>query len=230
MLHGYAGSPHSFEHLITYFHERGYNVYAPREPNHGLREGARPLSAAGLVRYADEALSVAAGLGDEVGIIGFSGGGALATWLSAYRPESVSRLLLLAPFFAPHPAQVPPWSVRALTVLFGLRMLPDRPVPNTGYTLHGVAQYLRVMANQPTGLLNPGLLSVGVAYSALDEFIDRACALEISSRLAEASGVKAQVHEFPPEAGLVHDVVAPDVLLENAGRIADLYLSLYENG
>ncbi|GAB6899227.1 alpha/beta hydrolase [Kineosporia succinea] len=228
MLHGYAGSPHSFAHLAGHFHERGYNVYAPREPHHGLRPGSRPLSAAGLVRYADEALDVVAGLGDEVGVIGFSGGGALATWLSAYRPASVRRLLLLAPFFRPHPTQAPRWAVPALTLLFGLGVLPDRPVPGTGYTLHGVAQYLRVMANQPPGRLNPGLLGVGVAYSALDGFIDPAAALAVCERVAAASGVEPQIHRFPPDAGLIHDVVAPEVLLGNRAEVADLYLNLYE--
>ena len=44
-------------------------------------------------------LDLATGLGDEVGVVGISGGAAPATWLTVHRP--VARLLALSPFYAP---------------------------------------------------------------------------------------------------------------------------------
>ncbi|WP_432993217.1 hypothetical protein [Dactylosporangium sp. CA-233914] len=40
----------------------------------------------------------ATALGEETGI--------LATWLAARRPSAVRRLVVLAPLYAPHPAQL----------------------------------------------------------------------------------------------------------------------------
>ena len=68
-------------------------------------------------------LDLATGLGDEVGVVGISGGAAPATWLTVHRP--VARLLALSPFYAPSAEQSPAWQVKPVIVLYGYRLLPD---------------------------------------------------------------------------------------------------------
>src|SRR4051794_35559704 len=87
LLHGYTSCPADYSALAQLFYDRGYNVYVPRAPLHGLRDALayRDVTAAGLIGYADDAMSVVAGLGNEAGVVGISGGGVLATWLAEYR-------------------------------------------------------------------------------------------------------------------------------------------------
>ena len=126
MLHGYTHSPRQLAGLAELFFQRGFNVYAPRAPRHGIGpDGAHAgFTAAQLLRYAGDALDVTTALGDEVGVIGVSAGAALATWLGAHRGDAVSRLLLITPLFAPRARR----ALRPLTVLYGLRL------PRTGST------------------------------------------------------------------------------------------------
>ncbi len=56
-------------------------------------------------------MDVAAGLGDEVTVVGLSGGGALTIWSLAERPE-VTRAVAISPFL--HPRSVPVWQMRPL--------------------------------------------------------------------------------------------------------------------
>ena len=80
---------------------RGYSVVVPRLPGHGHRDrltkalsDVRPDD---LVHTADLAVDIAAGLGDEVTVVGLSGGGTLAAWLATERND-VNRAVLIAPW------------------------------------------------------------------------------------------------------------------------------------
>lgn len=100
-VHGTTNSPRQFEELGSLLHARGHNVLIPRMPRHGLRSGRlselRRLSAEDLRDYADEAVDLAGGLGDEVVAVGISGGGTVVAWMAQNRPQ-VAVALLLAPF------------------------------------------------------------------------------------------------------------------------------------
>ena len=230
MLHGYTGCPGDYSGLAQLFYERGYNVYVPREPHHGLadvKEASR-VSSAGLVDYADDGMNVVAALGDEVGVIGESGGAALATWLAQYRSDSVAHLLALAPLYQPDSAQAPGFAIKPLTVLFGQRLLPDRQVSGTDFTLSGLAQYLRIVRNYRDEPTNPKLRSVGVVFSTEDPYIDRGFAADIPTRIAEANELKVRVHEFGPELKVGHNILDPVLLGSRTREIEELYFEMYE--
>ena len=230
MLHGYTSCPKDYAQLADVFYERGYNVYVPREPHHGLQDvtEASQVSSDGLADYADEALNVAAGLGEETGVIGLSGGGVLATWLAEYRSDAVSRLLVLSPFYQPGPSQAPPFVVRPLIVLYGNRVLPDRTVGDLNFTLSGLAQYLRVRRNYRDDPVNERLQHVAVAVSHADAYIDLDVATGIPTEIAEANDLKVATHEFPEKEALPHNIVRPDYLGERAEEVNQLYVDLYE--
>lgn len=105
LVHGTTNSPEQWGELGETLHARGHNVLILRMPYHGLEshrvsELGR-LAARDLRAYADQAVDIAAGLGDEIVVVGISGGGAVASWMAQNRPE-VERALALAPFFGVH--------------------------------------------------------------------------------------------------------------------------------
>ncbi len=100
LVHGVTNSPLQWLELGEMLYDRGHNVLILRMPYHGLQSGQvselKALTGQDLRVYADQAMDVAAGLGDEVVVVGISGGGAVAAWMAVNRPE-VDRALLLAP-------------------------------------------------------------------------------------------------------------------------------------
>src|SRR5215210_6420850 len=82
LVHGLTNSPRQFRELGEQLYARGYNVYVPRLPEHGLR-GAdiallATLTAEQYRDMADRAVDAAAGLGDSVMVIGLSAGADVA--------------------------------------------------------------------------------------------------------------------------------------------------------
>ncbi|MFN2168745.1 MAG: alpha/beta hydrolase [Anaerolineae bacterium] len=102
MIHGTTNSPEQWQELGQILYDQGHNVLMLRMPYHGLQSHKvselKALKPQDLPAYADQAVDIAVGLGDEVVVVGISGGGAVAAWMAQNRPE-VERALLLAPFF-----------------------------------------------------------------------------------------------------------------------------------
>ena len=105
LVHGTTNSPEQWQELGETLHAQGHNVLILRMPYHGLESHRvselRRLSAQDLRAYADQAVDIAAGLGEEIVAVGISGGGAVVSWMAQNRPE-IDRGLALAPFFGVH--------------------------------------------------------------------------------------------------------------------------------
>ena len=221
MLHGYTECPAQFSSLARRYHDQGYNVFVPRAPRHGVTdpEAHAGLHADDLLAYASESLDLATGLGDEVGVVGISGGAALATWLTVHRP--VARLLALSPFYAPSAEQSPAWQVKPVIVLYGYRLLPDH-VNDVGFSYAALSQYLRIARNlkgRPGGTLK----SAGLVTSAADTFIDPGRAAAVTSSLGRSNSLT-----IPATWGIGHDIVTPVLLGPHAETLGKAYLDLYE--
>ncbi|HTJ39343.1 MAG TPA: alpha/beta fold hydrolase [Dactylosporangium sp.] len=229
LLHGYTHSPAQLDALAARFFERGYNVLAPRAPGHGLVEpGAHAtVTAAGLVAYAAAALDEAAALGEETGVVGVSAGAVLATWLAAYRPDAVRRLLVLAPLYGPHAGQVPAAVRVPMQVLYGLRALPDRRNAR-GYSYHAVGQYLRIAANLPAVFPAAGVRSVAAVLAPGDTTVDARLAFDVPARLARAAGATLRLDTLPDDLGLGHDIISTHRLGAHADALNERYVELYE--
>jgi alpha-beta hydrolase superfamily lysophospholipase len=155
--HGFTNCPKQFVRLGQIFFEKGYNVLVPRMPYHGLQDRTqmRNLTAEGLARELDDTIDIARGLGEEVIVIGLSGGGTMATWAAQFR-QDVERAILIAPLLSVPYA--PPSVVYLFDVL--LLLLPnwwvwwdpikkekrDWGVPHAypGYATHAQAQTMRL--------------------------------------------------------------------------------------
>ncbi|MFD0579866.1 hypothetical protein [Dactylosporangium darangshiense] len=196
---------------------------------HGLVEpGAHAtVTAAGLVAYAAAALDEAAALGEETGVVGVSAGAVLATWLAAYRPDAVRRLLVLAPLYGPHAGQVPAAVRVPMQVLYGLRALPDRRNAR-GYSYHAVGQYLRIAANLPAVFPAAGVRSVAAVLAPGDTTVDARLAFDVPARLARAAGATLRLDTLPDDLGLGHDIISTHRLGAHADALNERYVELYE--
>lgn len=229
MLHGYTHTPEQVSALSERFFAAGYNVLAPRAPQHGVvRQDARTrITAVGLREHAAAAWRVASGLGAEVGVAGISGGAVLATWLATGAGRDVRRLLVLAPFYGPHPRRARPAVATAMRILFGPGVLPDR-VTDRGYSYTALAQYLRVSAAIPKAPVSPRLLHVAVALSAADDSVHPGTALTLPAGIAAKVGASFGSYLIPASASLGHDIVTPVALGGHTERIHSRYLELFE--
>lgn len=235
LLHGYTGCSQQYNALAQVYYDRGYNVYIPLAPHHGyVKAEHNNVEAAGLVSYTNNAINVAAGLGEEVGIVGISGGGVLATWAAEYRNDTVKRLLVLSPFYKPSATEAPSWQVKPFTILYGFGLLPDRftEPDKQGFSYRALSQYLRIVANykSKSELAQVQLTSVGVVTTPHDDVIDLEKARAIPEMLAEQTNSLYHAYEIPPSWQVGHDIVSPENPDIN-GRAANLYpiyIALYE--
>lgn len=100
LIHGWTNSPKQWVDFGQMLFDRGYNVLILRMPYHGLAShnvGELRHATPELIRdYADEVVDIAAGLGDEIHVIGLSGGATIASWMVHNRAD-VTRVMSIAP-------------------------------------------------------------------------------------------------------------------------------------
>ncbi|MCM4084292.1 alpha/beta hydrolase [Paractinoplanes hotanensis] len=228
LLHGYRHGPEQMDELARDFFTRGYNVWIPRAPGHGTtdRRAERRITVESLTTYASQGMDIADGLGDEVGVVGISAGGILAAWLAQHRSDTVRRVLLFSPFFAPSPRQVPALMVRPLIFLYGHGLLPDH-ITSRGYSLATISRYLAIARDLSSPSGRTGLRSIAVAFSPLDDVVDTVAATAVPGRIADAAGIPVHTLLLPESLGFGHNTLAlsgrPD-----AGRLREQYIQLYE--
>ncbi len=111
LLHGLTNSPEQFDKLGRILFERGHNVVIPLTPGHGkadvMTDKLGNFTAQGMLDAANEAITLARGLGRQLTVAGLSVNGATTAWVAQNRAD-VDRAVLLAPFFAP--AGLPHWA------------------------------------------------------------------------------------------------------------------------
>jgi carboxylesterase len=237
MLHGVTACPNQFDGLAKVFYDAGYNVYVPLAPHHGQvdKKEHGKVTAQELVDYVNSSMTLGTGLGEELGVVGLSGGGMLATWASEYRPE-VSRALLLSPFYEPAAEQAPKWQLPFLSVLYGYRILPDRFIEpanpdEAAFSYSALANYFILTKNLKKSPDNLPLKSLAVVTSDSDDQIDLTMAKEIPQNIAAKNQQMTFLETtLPAEWDVGHDIVS----LENKNvasrsqQLFNLYFNAYE--
>ncbi|MEW2146229.1 alpha/beta fold hydrolase [Micromonospora vinacea] len=229
LLHGYTLAPEQYEGLAEKFFDSGYNVWIPRAPRHGTvdRRAHHRVEAGELTTYAAQGWAVAAALGDEVGVVGISGGAVLAAWLAQVPGNVVRHLLLLSPFFGPNPRQAPAYAVKPLLLLYGRRVLRDR-VTSRGYSLAAVTQYLTIARTLPNPARGTGLRTAAVAISPLDGVVDLGAAVRVPRRIADANAIPLRVCTLPATLGVEHNTLNLAALGADGDEWRRRYVALYE--
>lgn len=236
MLHGVTMNPTQFSGLAKKFFDAGYNVYIPLTPEHGTANGDNhgKVTAKQLVDYANDAVTTTTGLGDEVGVIGLSGGGMLTTWAAEYRPE-VKRVLMLSPFYEPAVAQAAKWQLPFLRVLYGHHVLPDtytaRAHPDDArFSYSALANYMIVEQNLKSTPTVPSLQHISLVTSASDDQIDLDLAQQIPQKIADTNNLELQATSLPADWHVGHDIVnlKNKEVAARQDTLFTLYLNSYE--
>ncbi len=103
LLHGLTNNPAQFSAFGPALYERGANVIAVRLPHHGERDRLTKklasLKSTELVKTLDDALDIAAMLGERVAVMGHSTGGTLAAYAAQFR-SGIALAIPVCPGFA----------------------------------------------------------------------------------------------------------------------------------
>lgn len=221
LIHGLSNSPKEFEELGQMLLANGHNVLILRMPYHGLESlhirEVNPLTPEDLRAYGDEVVDIAAGLGENVHVIGISGGGAVGAWIIQNRDE-VRRAALLAPFFGIK--QVP--TFLDSTVKNALLRLPPLYIVHprranrfwmySGESGRGAAVFMDLSqtAAAQAAAAPPAVRDILILTSASDQAVDNAW----SARVAEdwrAQGAAVATHEFEQALAIPHASIDPFV-------------------
>ncbi len=239
LLHGFTNCPQQWDAVADAYAAEGYSVVVPRLPGHGLRDRLSPslsqLTPDDLTTTGDLAVDVAAGLGEEVWVVGLSGGGTLAGWLAAERDE-VTEATLMAPLVVPK--VLPEVLVGPVARVF--RYAPDvslwwdgslkeqlasPPYAYPRYTLRSLAAFLAV--GRSTQTVPPGrgtdLRRLVLVTNENDAAISNSGATALADALEPtlADPQDRLDYVFDAELGYRHDVVDPSG--ENAEQLDDIY-------
>ncbi len=218
-IHGTTNSPRQFEELGRLLHARGHTVYIPLMPRHGRRSmrlaELRGLRAEELRDYADAAVDLASGLGQEIVAVGISGGAAVVGWMGQNRAE-MHTALLLAPFLG----------VRRVSPAVGTAMMnvysrmpsvnledplePRRDWVYRGQTTRALAETLRIgraLFRQATAA--PPLASHLILLTTARETQVANGATYRLAALWRAQGANVIADEFAPELEIPHNAIDP---------------------
>jgi carboxylesterase len=240
LLHGFTNNPQQFEQIGRAYRDAGYNVLIPRLPEHGERDrmtrDLSKLSAQKLADAANEAIDIAAGLGDTVEVVGLSGGGTLAA-LVAHDRNEVTSVVIMSPLFGVD--LLPSTVVRPLVAWS--HVLPDMyfwwdptkrekhlpPDAYPRYSLKSISAFFEVgydvMRREPSRTTK--LDRVALITNAADKSIDEDIARQTITRELEPISAEYQEYEYPKKLGYAHDIVDPEGL--NAKHIRAIYSALY---
>lgn len=243
LLHGFTNCPRQFYALAERYHARGYNVFVPRFPYHGLYNRApqelAKLTPEDLVRTGMTAIDIARGLGRHVTVMGLSMGGLVTAWLAHHRTD-IDRAVMVAPALAFQAG------VFALLPLYAsyARLAPNRFVwwnPNVeeralgpehayyGFPLRALSAVLRlaVLVGQEAGRQTPAARSLVVIVNPTDESIDNNGVRAITQRWRRR-GANVLLYEMPAAWKLEHDLIDPMQPSQQIDRVYPLLIEWSE--
>lgn len=234
LLHGFTNCPRQYQRLAEQFFDRGYNVFVPRFPYHGLYNRApkelASLTAEDLTRTGSEAVDIARGLGRHVTVFGLSMGGLVTAWLAQTRAD-VDRAVLVAP--AVSNRAIPDAITPLLATYFRrsnghfhwwdaeLKGADDGPEhAYYGFPTRGFSALLQLSAivRRNAGTAPPLARSVVIILNPSDESIDDTGVLRFVQRWRR-QGANIAVHQFPADWQLIHDCIDPAQPKEQIDRV-----------
>jgi pimeloyl-ACP methyl ester carboxylesterase len=245
-LHGYTNCPRQFETLGRRCHERGWNVWIPLAPHHGLADrmsdATSLLTAPELEDWGNRAVEVAHGLGERVVVGGLSMGGTVAAALGLHKPD-ISLALPIAPLLSPLPG--PPALSRVAAT--ALRVLPNLMVwwdpkarqsiagPTHAYyrySMWGIAEILRLgfAFADAARSAGPAAAAFRFVLNDNDEALRNTIAEGVLARWKRRGAANVGVVRLGVELGFRHDFIDPDQPDEKTGAAYPILLEAIEQG
>jgi pimeloyl-ACP methyl ester carboxylesterase/membrane associated rhomboid family serine protease len=234
--HGLTNCPAQFVPLADVFFNRGYNVIIARHPYHVFadRDPAHlaSLTAMGYRDMADASIDVAHGLGEQVFIVGLSGGGTVAAWAAQYRND-VTRSVMLAPFYGSGfmPAFINRIGINLLTripniTLPGATIIPYAYPGNTTRAM-GETMLLGEAVSRLAGNTVPATTSVALLYNENDRTVNNAMAVSVMNDWAR-TGITPEIYVMPASLGLPHDIIDLNQEVKNPDLVYTAVVDIVE--
>jgi esterase/lipase len=223
LVHGYPSSPSPFKELAAQFHDRGYNVLVMTMPYHGLADRMNTehakLRTEDFIRYADEVVDIARGLGDRVTMAGISCGGLVTGWVAQQRRD-VDLAVLISPGFGfkAIPSFLTPLIAWAWRVFPNSYIWDDpekkannpRPYNYLRLSTRALGQILRLsraiqaLARQRA----PAAGSVVVITNLNDPAVDNSVTDKVVDLWRARRANDVQTYKFPADLRLGHDIIS----------------------
>lgn len=240
LFHGFTNAPRQMEVLAQAYARRGYNVYVPRMPHHGLADRMTgDLANANrreLIAWTDDAIDVGAGLGDHVVVSGLSAGATLSAWASKNRTE-VSEAVLVAPLI--QPSLIPEWATKPIYQLTPAlppiwvwwnpvkkqeQKAPEMAYPR--YPLRSLGDFLALADGISRGQAqrSGSMTRVAVIINEADMAVRNDVAVDVLKRHLGPLSRDWTVHAIPASRAWKHDLIDP--LGENVANSQDIYREL----
>jgi pimeloyl-ACP methyl ester carboxylesterase len=223
LVHGLTNCPAQWALFAKQIFDRGWNVLVLRLPDHGIGDVATDtpggvghldgLSAAKLARYGDQAVDIAAGLGDSVTVMGLSLGGTVTAWVAQERTD-VDRTIVIAPGFA---MKGLPYALSWLaTNLLG--HLPNISINGAskvhyeyqGWSTRAISDTFRLgkKVSQDAESTPPGTGSIVVFLNPNDDTISNPRAEHVAQAWKD-KGASVETVWLPATPKLEHDIIDP---------------------
>ncbi len=223
LVHGYTNCPQQFRDLGQDFYDAGYNVLLAPLPHHGLAdrmtEAHAQLTAEELAAYADKTVDISQGLGEQVAMMGISGGGVTTAWAAQNRSD-LDLAVIIAPTFGFK--QIPTSLTGAAMNMYTL--MPDSyvwwdPVKKADYpplyayprySQHALVELLRIgfATRASAERLQPAAKKLVVVSNANDNAVNNPLTMEVV-RTWQAHGANVTTYEFAADLKLGHDLIDP---------------------
>ncbi|MBF0388458.1 MAG: alpha/beta hydrolase [Candidatus Omnitrophica bacterium] len=240
-FHGHTNSPRQFAALGRVFSAKGYNVFIPRIPHHGLKDRMTQdharLTAGEMVRMCDESVDIALGLGDKVTVVGFSMGANMSAWIGQNRSD-VDKAVIIAPFWGWK--RLPRVLFKVVTIFLsiwpnifiwwdreGKKALIGPTSSYYRFSTRGVAQimFLGWSVMEDAGLVAPKARAIVVISSAMDNTVNDNNLDQVVAQWQRHGSAQIKRYLFDASLGAIHDLIDPLQPYEN---IAVVYPKLIE--
>ncbi|MEI7814723.1 MAG: alpha/beta fold hydrolase [Coriobacteriia bacterium] len=240
LFHGFTNAPRQMDVLVRAYAARGYNVYVPRLPHHGLSdrmtEDLKNQSVGELAKAVDDAIDIGAGLGDTVVVSGLSAGGTMSAWAAKNRSE-VGEAVLIAPLIQPMPVptllsrplyqytpHIPP-----LWVWWNPLKKENQKEPAEAYPRYTLASLGDFMAMADSVAHDPpqrqgDLGRMVLVTNAADPAVRNDIATQVLEREFKPITKEWVAFEIPANLKWKHDVIDPKG--ENRQHITEIYRTL----
>ncbi|MFC2053745.1 alpha/beta hydrolase [Chloroflexota bacterium] len=225
-LHGFTSCTEQFVELGKQFYERGYNVYIPRMPHHGLTnlmtDDLLDLTAEESIVFANKSVDIAQGLGERVTVSGLSGGGTMTAWLAQQR-DDVDVAMPMSPFLGIKfiPAPLTRTFTNAVLTLPNMWMWWDpihkennprsAPYSYRRYPTHALAELMRLgfVTAGEARRKQPASSKIIVVTNANDDSISNKVVCQLVNSWHKHYNHLVDTYEFGTNLNLPHDFITP---------------------
>ena len=221
LVHGYTNCPTEFVPLGKEFYDLGYNVLIAPLPHHGLADRLNDeqgqLSAKELAAYTDHVVDIAQGLGDQVTILGYSGGGVVTAWAAQNRAD-VDTAVVMSPAFGflaiPTLLTAPVMNIVLASPDVFVWWEPELQAKSgfaytyPRYSKHALAQILRFgySVQVSAWLRPPSARRIFVVTNANDDSVNNALTAKVAQSWLKHNA-QLTIYEFPVSLKLPHDLI-----------------------